>query len=148
MVSARVCLAGTKKCVGYRAVATMRLSVMLLGTLCAIAPLSSYTCLVAEEIVPRGAPWKFLEGRKEASLPDPSAWRQIDFDDSAWALRPMPLFYGEPLFGTELPDMRGNYSSVFLRRKFVVENLSEISHILLEALSDDGFVAWINGREV
>ena len=126
----------------------MKLFVVLLGALCAIVPVSFCTDLVAEEIFARGTEWKFLDGRKEASSPDVTAWRQVDFDDASWVLGQTPLFYGEPLFGTELPDMRGSYSSVFLRKKFVVENLSEISHLLLEAVSDDGFIAWINGREV
>lgn len=126
----------------------MKLHAILRGIFCAIAPVSFCTCLVAEDIFSRGAEWAFLDGRKEASAPDAAAWRGIDFDDSAWLLRQAPFFYGESLFGTELAEMRGNYSSVFLRKNFVVENPSQISHLQIDVVSNDGFIAWINGREV
>lgn len=95
-----------------------------------------------------GAAWRWRKGTAEASAPDPAAWRQSRFDDRTWSQGPAPFFYGEALTGTELPDMRGGYSTLYLRRTFVVGNPAEISALTLRALSDDGFVAWINGREV
>ena len=101
-----------------------------------------------EEIIARGAEWEFFKGRAEASSPDTTAWRRLGFEDAAWASGQTPLFYGEPLFGTELTDMRGSYSSVFLRKEFVVTNPAEISLVQLGVSIDDGFIAWINGHEV
>ena len=126
----------------------MKLLVLLacVGGLAASGMLVSFSR--AEETIARGAEWKFLKGRQEASTPDATAWRQLNFDDASWAVGHTPLFYGEPLFGTELTDMRGAYSSVFLRRKFLIENPAEISFLQIGAASDDGFIAWINGREV
>lgn len=95
-----------------------------------------------------GATWRWRKGTSEASLPDSAAWRQLDFDDSAWGQGPAPFFYGEALIGTELTDMRGSYTSVYLRRAFVIANPAEIASLTLRALSDDGFVAWINGQVV
>ena len=59
-----------------------------------------------------------------------------------------PFGYGDGPYGTELPDMRGNYSSIFLRRVFQVEQPAAVGEIALGMLYDDGFVVWINGREV
>ena len=94
------------------------------------------------------ATWRWRKGTSEASLPDPAAWRQVSFDDTSWSQGPAPVFYGEPLAGTEVPDMRGSYTSVYLRKTFVIPNPAEIASLKLRALSDDGFVAWINGQVV
>jgi hypothetical protein len=44
--------------------------------------------------------------------------------------------------------MRGGYTCLFLRRAFFVAHPAEISELQLGAVSDDGFIAWINGTEV
>lgn len=94
------------------------------------------------------AVWRWRKGTSEASLPDTTAWRRVDFDDRGWDQGPAPFFYGEGLRGTELTDMRGSYSSVYLRKTFVVRDPSEVAGLTLRALSDDGFVAWLNGKAV
>ncbi len=127
---------------------TMKSREFFLSFSCACAFWLSGLQASAAEVIARGAEWKFLKGRTEASSPDATSWRQPGFKDSTWAVGQTPLFYGEPLFGTELTDMRGSYSSVFLRREFVVTNPAEISLVQLGASIDDGFIAWINGHEV
>jgi hypothetical protein len=44
--------------------------------------------------------------------------------------------------------MQGGYTSIFLRKRFDVGNISAVTNLLLSAQSDDGFIAWINGVEV
>ncbi len=96
-------------------------------------------------IRPRGT-WQFFRGQTEPSSP-PTAWREPDFDTSTWETGALPIGYDPSLpFGTSLDDMRNNYSSVFLRRSFTVNNPAEITSIELQALFDDGFKVWINGR--
>jgi hypothetical protein len=50
--------------------------------------------------------------------------------------------------GTTLADMRGNYTSFYVRKKFDVADPSEIASLTLEALYDDGIQVWINGQRV
>jgi hypothetical protein len=81
------------------------------------------------------------------------AWRQPGFDDSGWSNALAPFYYGDPYGtaanpGTLLSDMLGGYSSVYLRKRFVVANISTLTNLLLNHQSDDGFIAWINGVEV
>ncbi|MBI3416104.1 MAG: lamin tail domain-containing protein [Verrucomicrobia bacterium] len=102
----------------------------------------------AVELVPAHTQWKLFPGRSEASTPDTSAWRQLNFDDSPWQSGDAPFYFGLPLNGTQLTDMPGSYTSVFLRRKFSVPVPGNVAELQFEALSDDGFIAWINGREV
>lgn len=103
---------------------------------------------VAQNLIPSGASWRFWRGTTAPSPADAAAWRQPDFDDGGWETGVEPFFYGEFLEGTELPEMRGSYTSVYLRRSFKVSNPSEFDAVTLKVLSDDGFVAWINGEEV
>ena len=96
----------------------------------------------AEEVLGPSGDWRLLPGRAEA----PSEWRSPGFDDSTWNAGPAPFFYGLPLAGTELKDMRGVYPGVYLRRTFVAGSVADIGKLTLRALADDGFVAWINGH--
>lgn len=102
----------------------------------------------AADLFERGSTWRYLPGRTEASPGDTAAWRKAGFDDRAWKSGPAPFYYGQPVTGTELSDMRGNYSSVFLRREFTTAKPNDVAELRLGAVADDGFIAWINGREV
>src|SRR6185295_12494003 len=99
----------------------------------------------ADEIISPTAVWRYFPGRSEASSPDPAAWRAPEFDDSAWASGPAPFFFGESLTGTELRDMLNNYSSLYARHEFTVNDPNTVGEIIVRVLADDGFVAWLNG---
>ena len=79
----------------------------------------------------------------------------MGFDDSAWATSQAAFYYennpGNPTAytgNTVLTDMFGNYTCIFLRQTFVVTNVYDLAALQIAALSDDGFIAWINGQEV
>ena len=104
--------------------------------------------LQAETLIPQGAIWRWRPGTNEASAPV-TAWRTVDFQDTQFASAPAPFWYGDILpGGTPISGMQNVYGSIFLRRSFVVQPISEVSALRLGALVDDGFVAWINGTEV
>ena len=95
------------------------------------------------------ATWAYFKGTAEASSPDTTAWRKTSFVETGWSIGPGPLYYGETYpEGTLIPDMLNSYSSVFMRRKFVIADLSQVGGLKLGARCDDGFIAWINGVEV
>jgi hypothetical protein len=92
--------------------------------------------------------WSYFKGTNEPYTPDRARWRTLTFEDSSWAKGAAPFFYGEPITGgTALPDMQNRYSTLFLRQRFVVTNLTDLAALTLSAVCDDGFVAWINGVE-
>jgi len=101
----------------------------------------------AQTLLESGSTWRYQPGRAEASTPR-TAWRALAFDDGAWPSGAMPVGYGENLVATPLADMRNNYTAVFFRRTFTVPDPSLVTALDLEALYDDGFVAWINGTFV
>jgi len=103
----------------------------------------------ATQIFNTGATWKLFKGRSEASTPDTTAWRGINFNDASFTSAPAPFWFGDVQpSGTQLTDMHNQYTCIFLRRTFVLTNITEFSALRLGAFVDDGFVAWINGTEV
>ncbi|MBN1673998.1 MAG: lamin tail domain-containing protein [Kiritimatiellae bacterium] len=101
--------------------------------------------------VPGSGVWRYAKGTQEVS--DPLAgWVQFAFDDSGWASGPGPFGYSsdaaEGPFGTTLDDMRDTYSCVFLRREFAIDTPALVSELKLNATYDDGFIVWVNGREL
>jgi hypothetical protein len=103
-------------------------------------------------LIQSNSAWVFVKGTAEASTPI-DAWRQLAFDDTGWSNAFAPFFYGDRYSNglanfTLLSDMLNGYTSIYLRRKFNVVGAASLSNIFLNAQSDDGFIAWVNGRFV
>jgi Big-like domain-containing protein/calcineurin-like phosphoesterase family protein/purple acid phosphatase-like protein/immunoglobulin I-set domain protein len=112
----------------------------------------SFTLDARTVLVQSNSMWRSFKGTYEASFPV-DAWRQLNFDHSEWSNSPAPFFFGDPytnalIRGTLLNDMLSNYTSIYLRQEFMVHGRGNITSLLLNAQSDDGFIAWINGVEV
>ncbi|HEV8542927.1 MAG TPA: CotH kinase family protein, partial [Verrucomicrobiae bacterium] len=117
---------------------------------------SANPSVFAAEILPYGTNWRYIIGLSEASSPDPAAWRQLGFDDSAWTAAPAPIGYANPpnspaefTIATLVPSSQeGNYSSVFVRTAFVAKNPTPGNVFTVNVNIDDGCIVWINGTEV
>jgi len=107
-----------------------------------------YSMPPQELLVARGAQWRYYKGTAEVSEPA-CEWARSVFDDSAWAEGAAPMGYCDSGWtgGTELTDMRGNYSSVLLRREFEVGDPTAVQELRIEVDYDDGFILWLNGEE-
>jgi hypothetical protein len=91
--------------------------------------------------------WRYFKGTSEASDPT-TAWHNLNFNDTSWLAGAGTIGYGENFIATPLNDMLNNYTTVFLRKTFVVTNASLIGGLALRAQYDDGFKVWINGVNV
>ena len=90
--------------------------------------------------------WLYRKGTSEASSPD-DAWRAENFaTDATWLAGQTPLGYGDNDDNTVLSDMRGSYSSVYLRNSFTLTELPPA--LTVRVYADDGGIVWINGQEV
>lgn len=99
-------------------------------------------------LIPRRSQWSYRKGTSEASSPV-GAWREPNFGDAEWSTGTAPIGYDSSVaMGTRLADMSGNYTSIYLRKKFQVTDPSVIGALTIEALYDDGIQVWINGRRV
>lgn len=94
--------------------------------------------------------WNYRKATEEPSSPR-EAWRLPGFDDSGWVTGAAPFFY-ESNSGysgnTELIDMRGGYTGIYLRKSFDIANPAAMEEMTLRIASDDGCVIWLNGKEV
>ncbi|HUT46343.1 MAG TPA: GLUG motif-containing protein [Sedimentisphaerales bacterium] len=99
------------------------------------------------DFISPGETWKFFKGTEPPSNP-PNAWKAIDFDDSNWQTGPGGFGYGDSDDATILNDMRNNYVSVYIRKEFSASPLPADDVIKLEIDYDDGFIAYLNGREI
>ena len=99
--------------------------------------------------------WKYRKGTSEPSSPS-WLWRTLDFQENEdWIQGQTPIGYGDGDDNTILTDMRGPninlsppYTSIYLRRKFIVERGKIPSRLILRTYIDDGAIIWINGYEV
>ena len=113
----------------------------------------------AATILPTNAVWKYYLGTNEPTPGDIPQWRQINFDDSTWAAGPAPIGYANPpndpggfeaRIATTLRASSSSprYTSVYLRKSFVVADPLILTEVILNVSYDDGVVVWINGVEI
>jgi len=91
--------------------------------------------------------WRYWKGNTEPSTG--IDWTEQDYDDTNWSTGRGGFGYGDTdSVITELGDMRRNYSTFYIRREFNISDLSELGSVRLSIDYDDGFVAYLNGREI
>jgi len=99
-----------------------------------------------------GAVWKYFKGTAEPSPPpSPPTWAGIGFSDTSWLEGPSGFGYGPDCAasrGTTLGDMQNGYLSLYLRRKFHVDNPAAVTSLTLTVDYDDAWIAYLNGQEV
>ncbi|MDH5380273.1 MAG: CotH kinase family protein [Cyclobacteriaceae bacterium] len=74
-----------------------------------------------------------------------SGWTSLAYNDVAWSLGASGFGYSDGDDNTVTPT---GIASVFMRKKFTVQNLADITQLILDIDYDDGFVAYVNGIEV
>ncbi|MBT5926176.1 MAG: DUF1800 family protein [Verrucomicrobia bacterium] len=98
-----------------------------------------------------GPGWRYFKGTREpvqyreGVAPE---WTTIEFDDTGWLEGATGIGYGDDDDATVVDDMQRRYTSLYLRRNFVLPANTDISKLVLSIDYDDGFVAYINGREI
>ena len=99
-----------------------------------------------QAFLPPGSSFRYLKGSEAANLD--AGWMAPGFDDSGWSTGDAPFRFGDADGGTLLSDMQYNYSSIYLRGNFTATNMALISQVLLSVDYDDGFIIWMNGKQV
>lgn len=101
----------------------------------------------AQVIIDWNSQWSYFKGTKEPSTPN-TLWKGTGFNAASWAKGNSPFRYGDGSGGTELTDMQNNYTTVYIRKEFTVNNTADIDELKLTIDYDDAFVVWINGNEI
>lgn len=107
-----------------------------------------------DDLIETGQDWAYFRGIQEPSG-GTLDWTTSSFDDSQWEVGPEgfgyeldPGQFTEDLFGTPLPDMETDYTSLYVRKKFEIGSPSDYDSLFLDIDYDDVFIAYINGVEV
>ena len=95
-------------------------------------------------LIPKFGDWAYLAGED----PIGAAWTRKDFDAAKWKRGPAGFGFGDAHYRTEIPKERGQPSSVYLRHEFNIEQTDRITELGLIVDYRDGFIAYVNGREV
>jgi len=126
---------------------------MRLGLLCILAlagRAGAMTIQLGSEtvtLVEAGRMWHYLAGAGAPSEPA-EAWTEVEFDDSAWPVGPAGFGFGDNDDATVLADMQDRYVTLYIRTMFSVSTPVGDGALELEIDYDDGFIAYLNGREV
>ncbi|MFT6336951.1 MAG: hypothetical protein ACJATI_003712 [Halioglobus sp.] len=92
-------------------------------------------------LIDQGDNWKYLSPSQPLNL----SWINIDYDDGSWPINPSGFGYADGDDATTLPF---GVSSVFMRKQFTISDLSIVAKMFLDIDYDDGFVAFLNGKEI
>lgn len=93
-----------------------------------------------ETAVTASTSWKYFVGN---SQPDTN-WRNLSFNDAAWASGPGGIGFGDGDDATIIPAAY----SVMMRKSFFIPDTAEIIKAVFNMDYDDGFVAFLNGVEI
>ena len=84
-------------------------------------------------------------------LGNETQWININFDASSWKFGTGGFGYGRDGLGTYLQsELQGKSVSLYIRQKFIVSaaNASKTNSLRLQVDYDDGFIAFVNGKEI
>ncbi len=94
-------------------------------------------------VFPQEAPWAYLAGSDP-----PDEWTQADYQLKDWKEGPGGFGFADNDDRTILRDMRDKYQRVYIRRTFDAGVLDGANVLALAIKYDDGFIAYLNGKEV
>ena len=80
-----------------------------------------------------------------------TSWREVAYDDSAWATGAAQLGYGDGDEVTTLsfgPDSNNKYPTYYFRYEFNIADASIYHDLVFNILRDDGAVVYLNGTEI
>lgn len=103
--------------------------------------------IAPRRFVSSGDVFRFFRGTREPSG-GTTEWTTRSFNDEGWEEGPSGFGYGDGDDRTVLADMEGNYTTVYIRRRFDVADRAAVRQLVLSVRYDDGFVAYLNGTEI
>lgn len=95
-------------------------------------------------LIDSGAEWTYLAGKH----PRGADWTRSDFKPEGWARGASPFGYGDGTFRTDLSAVHRKQASVYVRREFEIDQADRVTELGLYIDFEDGFIAYLNGREV
>jgi hypothetical protein len=95
-----------------------------------------------------GQNWKYFKGTNEPRG-DLGQWRNLDYNDSTWPVAISSLSTPQGFAETTVVyDYGLAYTTIYFRKRFHVDDPSTIAQLIFRIDYDDGFVAYLNGKEI
>src|SRR5262249_25853619 len=95
-------------------------------------------------LVATGSVWKYLNDGSDQG----TAWRDKNFDDSAWPMGPAELGFGEGDKSTVIGSMANGFITFYSLRALPVADASSFTKLAVLLKRDDGAIVYLNGFEV
>jgi hypothetical protein len=98
-------------------------------------------------LIPKNARWDYLANGEH---PETGMWTQAGYDskEEGWKSGPAGFGYGDGDDRTELKDMRGKFTRIYIRNEFVIPAGTDLKRLGLLINYDDAFVLHVNGKEL
>ena len=97
--------------------------------------------LVAANLVVAGQPWRYSDGGTDLG----TTWRDLGFDDSAWATANTEMGWGDGGEATVVGPAKP--VTTYFRTTFDLASTSNIASMALGLVADDSAVVYVNGIE-
>jgi hypothetical protein len=102
--------------------------------------------LAQQDLIAKGATWRYLDNGSEQG----TAWRGVNFVDTAWKSGVAPLGYGDPVtttvdFG---PNSTTKYMTTYFRHAFNLQSANNVISMVVSLRRDDGAIVYLNGVEI
>ncbi|HWN95324.1 MAG TPA: Ig-like domain-containing protein, partial [Methylomirabilota bacterium] len=105
-----------------------------------VGPAPASVAPVFRPIILYGAQWRYWD----SAIPVSNGWRDIGYDDSAWASGNGRFGWGLDGESTLLTEGRVTH---YFRRTFVLNTANTVDSLTFNVLRDDGVVVYLNGIE-
>ncbi|MGK0188461.1 MAG: hypothetical protein ACI9R3_004272 [Verrucomicrobiales bacterium] len=100
------------------------------------------------ELITPESEWKYNDSGENLG----TAWKEVDFDDSAWKSGLAPLGYGDPGdIATEISfgdDSSNKIITQYFRKEFTAESPGQFFSMILRVQRDDGVIIYVNGTQI
>ena len=94
-------------------------------------------------VIEKHSKWHYMAGQHPGTN-----WMKPEYTVSDWPEAEAGFGFGDNDDRTVLSNMQSNYTSVYIRRNFEVEQADTVAEIGLIISYDDAFIAYLNGKEV
>ena len=95
--------------------------------------------------IPALSEWKYNDTGVDLG----TSWKDVAFDDAAWASGNGVFGYGDPVTTTLSfgPDSNNKYPTYYFRNTFDIVDASQFIDLIFDVRRDDGVVVYVNGTE-
>ncbi len=100
-----------------------------------------------KSLIEQNASWDYLA---DGEQPETETWSKVGFDSKqeGWKTGAAGFGYGDGDDRTEIKNMEGKFTTIYIRKEFEITKGTDLKKIGLLINYDDAFVLHVNGKEI